>query len=124
MRPLLRIKDKDILLTLSEVVRWCHSPKDGEISFNICGCILLLLHIKAGSSFYPPIDESLWDNVGDGYKSGWSAAYSTLPVQYTNRLLQTRPKVTTESRGASLSSPVSSTILKDSLKAKLKRKLE
>lgn len=106
MRPFIRIKGEDILLTTDQVLRWC-KINDGKLAFNITGCILMLLFIKAGSFFYPSFHGELLEDASDNVKSGWNAGYGDLPVHYTNQLTQTKPNVPTAGIGASLTTPKS-----------------
>lgn len=116
MRPLLRIKSKDVLLTISEDLQWC-DPTANPITFDIRGCILFLLHVKAGTAFYPQFDDVFLSEFGDSYKCGWSDGYGKLPVHYAKKLHQTKPNVPTDQRGATL---ISLDITKEQARALLK----
>lgn len=111
MRPLLRMKKSDVLLTFESVVQWCDS-KSEAISFNITGCILFLLFVQAGSAAYPEIDVPFLEKEVDhvSFKSGWNEHYGKLPVKYSTTLMQTKPRVAPDSRGKTVIGPKKSGI--------------
>lgn len=103
IRGLMRLKSQDLLYTIKSVAQWC-SVSDEKISFEITGCILLLLLIKAGSGVYPELnDEEVVDLLQntDYIQSGWSASYSKLGVKYSKKLKQSMPEKK-ENRGSSV----------------------
>lgn len=100
----------DALLTFDSVIQWSESTS-GSIAFKIAGCILFLLFLKAGSSFYPDIDGQFLENWLDQTDScGWNSNYEKLTVKYSKELLQTKPNVPRQSRGSTLHSPKKSSI--------------
>ena len=93
MRPLMRLKSNDLLYTSSEALYWAYEDS-GELRFNIPGCIILLLFLRAGLGAYPEYDPS--DVFGTQHTqpaSGWNEAYASLPndAKYPRILKQTKP---------------------------------
>lgn len=115
MRPQFRIKSLDYLFTTDSVVKWCNVDEHYNVSFNLEGCILLLLLVKSGTFTYPAYQPTeVYELVGDEHKCGWNAAYSELNVKYSKTLNQITPQVTKSSRGNSL----------DNSKLKIKEKVD
>lgn len=100
VRPLMREKSTDLLYTTPTVVRWC-GEEGGKLQFELPGCILLLLFLRAGMGNYPKYCTSMISDLinPDEHQCGWNEGYSNCGVQYSNRLQQTRPNVPTLSRG-------------------------
>jgi hypothetical protein len=74
-----------------------------NVKFDIRGCILLVLIIKAGSGSYPEFDTSAVPSlVGDTSTSGWTAGYSKLGVKYSRTLKQSVPQRSSADRGSSV----------------------
>lgn len=99
----MRVKKFDALLTFKEVVKW-HVKEE----FNICGCILFLLFLKAGCTLYPNFDTEMINlalESSERCKSGWNEAYDNLTVKYSRELDQTGPSVPSKAKGKFLGGP-------------------
>lgn len=101
------MKKWDSLLTFDQVVTWCEPTSSSDIKFNVHGCIVFLLILKAGSKFYPEIDPDFLDStLNETDSCGWNTEYEKLPVKYSKELLQMKPSKASDSRGSHLHSPI------------------
>ncbi len=84
VRPLIKVKLWDSLLTFPSVIQWCIIDKEKNISFHIPGCIVFLLFLKAGSPFYPRLDvKSIQDSLDESFECGWREEYQKLGARYS-----------------------------------------
>ena len=76
----MRIKSGDLLYTLKSVARWCKVDAS-NITFNIAGCIFLILMIEAGLGSYPGFQRTEVVDLVDiniEFQSGRTTGYSNL----------------------------------------------
>ena len=76
---------------------WYNPSND---TFNIPGCILLLLFLLAGTPGYPEFDEEFLDVAcsDSDCLCGWNEQYSKVKTKYPMKLQQTRPTVPSAGR--------------------------
>lgn len=100
VRPLFRVKSCDALFSFPSVIKWS-TVHEGDLKFDIPGCILFLLCLKAGSATYPKFVNCVdWNKSNE---CGWSQHYETLDVKYSREFNQTKPVACSAKRGSSLS---------------------
>ena len=57
IRPYIRVKSTDTIYTTSNPIPWAiHAPDQGP-SFNLSGCITIVLILKQGAENFPSFDE-------------------------------------------------------------------
>lgn len=97
------MKSTDLLFTTPTVLQWC-KEKDGGLEFDLAGCMLFLLFVRAGSGFYPEYDASEIPDLMDvqRYVCGWNEGYAQVPTKYSRTLKQRSPVLPTPNRGAKL----------------------
>lgn len=103
VRPLIRTRKED---AIPSVVEWS-TKNDGEINFNIVGCLLIVLFLQSGfSPVYPTFDmEFLGQALNSTFSCRWSREYATLSTKYPQVLKQTKPATASRKRGSTIESP-------------------
>jgi hypothetical protein len=94
LRPLIRLKEEDLLFSLSKSITWC-TTDDGTLRFVPEGCIVLILMLKTGrGDGYPVFHGKGFKTFSTEFacKTGWNEAYRSLSIRYSSVLQQTRPK--------------------------------